>query len=119
MRVRLRKAPSEPEVLLRFRFAQTVDFLPGNNDEPRRVPVDPPRVVMLEQRVDMRDLRGRIGTRTRAELLLQRTEGFRAGVWSLGIEHEEKPIGAIQQVTLEGINEPNARPDAGAPDGSA
>lgn len=119
MRVRLPEEPSEPEVVLRFVLTQTFDFLPGSEeDKPRRVPVDPPRVIVLEQRVDMRDLRGRVGVRTRAELSLARPAGFRAGIWTLAVEHGPQPVGDVQQLTLEGVNQPGkSGPDAGADGG--
>lgn len=123
MRVRLPEAPPEPQVLLGFKLAQVEDFQPGEEaDKPRRTPVDPPRVIEQRVKVDVRDLRGKIGVRARAELSLSRSGGFRAGVWVLTVQSEDGPVGDDVRLTLFGTNgpvggKPDAGTDAAAPDG--
>ena len=121
LRVRLPRVPDREMVRLDFDFTQVVDFRPGEEDgKPRKVPVDPPRQLSKTQRVDMRDVRGEVGVRARAELSLQRKEGFRAGVWLLDVTGPDGPVGRPARLTLRGTNPepPDPVPDAG-PDAPA
>jgi len=124
MRLRLPKVPTEPEVSLRFRLAQVVDFRPGTDpDHPHETPVEPPRIIVQEQRVDVRDVAGKVSVRARAELSLARDNGFRAGVWLLTVEDVDGPIAAPVRLTLLGVNtdsEPAtpSKPDAGVDGGT-
>ncbi len=114
MRIRLPKKPDNPELILRLHLSQTVDFQPGKApDKPRKVPVHPPRVIVRQQKVDMRDLRGEVSRSSRTELAMSRDEGFRAGLWMLTVEGPDGPLQAPIRLTFEGVNEgaPSSKPD--------
>jgi hypothetical protein len=114
MRFRVPNQPKSPELLLRFHLAQTVDFQPGKTpDKPRKVPVEPPRTITLQRKVDMRDLRGEVSQSARTELAMAREEEFRAGVWMLTVEGPDGPLQGPIRLTLEGVNEdaPSPKPD--------
>lgn len=126
VRLQLPRIPAKAEQRFTFKFAQQVDFVKDNSEQAAKAkankeiadkgkssvqqqvinqPVSPPRQLQIAQTLNMRDLDGKVGKSTRTQLVAERREGFRAGVWTLVVHSQDGPLGPPIRLTLLGVND--------------
>lgn len=126
VRLQLPRTPAEAEQRFTFEFAQQVDFIKANSErasedkaskeKPSKgkssakpvvieQPVSPPRQLQIAQTLNMRDLDGKVGKSTRTQLVAERGQGFRAGIWTLVVHSPDGPLGPPIRLTLLGVND--------------
>jgi hypothetical protein len=111
MTIRLAAPPPSAQLSLRFELQQRIDFEQAGGDggtTVRRVRVSPPVTLVQELDVDFSDPSGGIAAVGRAELVLTRSNGFRAGEWSMQTIGPDGPLGAKLDLTLRGSNAPRS-----------
>ena len=104
MTISLEARPPSPTVEVEFDF-RLVAVVEEQDGKKRKRRVDPPRLVTRQRAVDFTDPQGRVGRTARAELVIERSEGFEPGEWALDLRGPDGPIGARAGLVLRGVAE--------------
>ena len=111
MTIRLAASPPSAQLPLQFELQQHIDFEQPRADAGapvRRVRVVPPVTLVQQLDVDFSDPSGGLGSVGRAELVLTRGNGYRAGEWAMRTIGPDGPLGATLDLTLRGSNPPRS-----------